>query len=207
MSTDPWNQDYLRRGRLWGGVTERLPDLPAGAAVLEIGCGDGKTLAAMAARPWVPTALDIAPGAVEISRARFPALGARLLVADARSLPFRDGCFDAVFLVHIAGHLLAGDRLRMAAEVSRVLRPGGRLFFRSFAPDDMRAGKGYAVEDHTYRRGDGIITHYFTEEETAGLFSTLHPVSVRTHRWRMRIRGTDHPRAEIEAVFEKQGRW
>jgi SAM-dependent methyltransferase len=184
-------------------VTERLPDLPAGAAVLEIGCGDGKTLAAMADRPWVTTALDVAPGGVKISRVRFPALGARLLVADTRNLPFRDGCFDAVFLVHIAGHLCADGRLRMAAEVSRVLRQGGHLFFRGFATDDMRAGKGHAVEEQTYRRGDGIITHYFTEEETAGLFRTLHPVSMRTHRWRMRIRGTDHPRAEVEAVFEK----
>ncbi|MDN7023679.1 class I SAM-dependent methyltransferase [Methanoculleus sp. FWC-SCC1] len=205
MTIDPWDQDYRRRGRRWGGVTEQLPDLPAGVAVLEIGCGDGKTLAAAADRPWVTTALDIAPSAVGMSRTRFPALGARMLVADARTLPFRDCCFDAVLLVHIAGHLLAADRFRLAAEVSRVLRPGGLLFFRGFSVEDMRAGKGHAVEERTYQRGDGIVNHYFTEEEAGDLFCTFRPVAVRTHRWRMRIRGCDHPRAEIEAVFEKQG--
>ncbi len=201
----PWENDYARRGRLWGGVTQRLPELPPGSSVLELGCGDGKTLAAMAEQRWVITALDISPSAVGMSRTRFGASGTRLLVADACSLPLRDGCFDAVFLFHIAGHLLADGRARIAAETSRVLRDRGLLFFRAFSTEDMRAGKGTEVEERTYRRGDAILTHYFTAEETADLFSMLTPVRVQTHRWQMRIRGKDYPRVEIEAVFRKAG--
>lgn len=205
MDTDPpsWENDYARRGRLWGGVTGRLPELPPGSSVLELGCGDGKTLAAMAERRWNVTALDISPTAVRMSRARFGTTGTRLLVADARSLPLRDGSFDAAFLFHITGHLLADGRARIAAETSRVLRDGGLLFFRAFSTEDMRAGKGTEVEEHTYRRGDAILTHYFTAEETADLFSMLTPVSVQTHRWQMRIRGNDYPRVELEALFRK----
>uniref|UniRef100_UPI001FB42F52 class I SAM-dependent methyltransferase n=1 Tax=Methanoculleus chikugoensis TaxID=118126 RepID=UPI001FB42F52 len=111
---------------------------------------------------------------------------------DAQHLPFRDEAFDAVFLVHVAGHLPpAQGRKAVASEAVRVLRPGGTLFFRSFSVEDMRAGKGGTeTEPWTFRRGgEGIITHYFTEAETAELFAPLVAVSVRTHRWRMRVRG------------------
>ncbi|MCK8517446.1 class I SAM-dependent methyltransferase [Methanoculleus sp. 7T] len=200
-----WDEDYRRRGNLWGGAPAPLPDLPAGAAVLELGCGNGKTLAALTQRSWVVTAVDISPHAVGLARRHSGTAASGLAVADARCLPFRDGAFDAVFLVHVAGHLPEPGRRSTASEVCRVLRPGGAAFFRGFSVEDMRAGKGAETEPQTFRRGDGIITHYFTETEAAELFAPLVPVSVRTHRWRMRVRGRDLPRAEVEAVFRKRG--
>ncbi|WP_292521138.1 class I SAM-dependent methyltransferase [Methanoculleus sp.] len=196
-----WDEDYRRRGDLWGGVPAPLPEIPPGAAVLELGCGNGKTLTALARRSARVTAVDISPHALTLAR-RHPATATvHLAVADARCLPFREGTFDAVFLVHIAGHLPLSGRRAVASEVFRVLGHGGTAFFRAFSVEDMRAGKGTETEPQTFRRGDGIITHYFTETETAELFAPLTPVSVRTHRWQMRVRGRDLPRAEVEAVF------
>ncbi|WP_238320358.1 class I SAM-dependent methyltransferase [Methanoculleus bourgensis] len=232
-----WDEDYRRRGDLWGGAPPPLPDLPAGAAVLELGCGNGKTLAALIRQPWSVTAVDISPRAVSLARRRPGTAAANLVVADAACLPFRGEVFDAVFLVHVAGHLpetgrrnvasavcrfrgevfdavflvhVAGHlpetgRRNVASAVCRVLRPGGAAFFRAFSVEDMRAGKGVETEAQTFSRGNGIITHYFTETEVEELFAPLAPVSVRTRRWQMRIRGGDLPRAEIEAVFRKTG--
>lgn len=201
----PWDDDYRRRGNLWGGAPPPLPDLPAGAAVLEVGCGNGKTLAALLRQSSRVTAVDISPHAVALAR-RHPGTAAISPgVADARHLPFRKGTFDAVFLIHIIGHLPEPGRRAAVSEVCRVLRPGGAAFFRGFSVEDMRAGKGDETEPQTFRRGDGIITHYFTEDETEDLFAPLDPVFLRTHRWQMRIRGRDLPRAEIEAVFKKEG--
>lgn len=197
----PWDEDYRRRGNLWGGAAAPLPDLPADAAVLEIGCGNGKTLAALARRSSRVTAVDISPEAVALARRRPGTAEIGLAVADARHLPFRSGTFDAVILVHVAGHLPEQGRKALASEAVRVLGPGGTLFFRGFSVEDMRAGKGKETEPWTFRRGEGIITHYFTEAETAELFSALAAVSVRTHRWPMRVRGRDLPRAEVEGVF------
>lgn len=45
--------------------------------------------------------------------------------ADAHRLPFRDACFDAVVTFNTFEHL--ADPPRAAAEILRVLRPGGRL--------------------------------------------------------------------------------
>ncbi|MCM2466750.1 class I SAM-dependent methyltransferase [Methanoculleus oceani] len=199
----PWDEDYRRRGDLWGGAPAPLPDLPPGAAVLELGCGNGKTLAALIRRPWNVTAADISPHAVALARRHPGTAAASLTVADIRCLPFSRGTFDAVFLVHIIGHLPGPGRQAAASEVCRVLRPGGSAFFRGFSVEDMRAGKGEETEPQTFRRGDGITTHYFTEAEAAELFAPLVPVSVRTHRWQMRVRGRDLPRAEVEATFHK----
>ncbi len=200
-----WDEDYRRRGDLWGGAPPPLPDLPAGAAVLELGCGNGKTLATLTRQPWSVTAVDISPRAVSLARRRPGTAAANLVVADAACLPFRGEVFDAVFLVHVAGHLPETGRRNVASAVCRVLRPGGAAFFRAFSVEDMRAGKGVETEAQTFSRGNGIITHYFTETEVEELFAPLAPVSVRTRRWQMRIRGGDLPRAEIEAVFRKTG--
>lgn len=90
----------------------------------------------------------------------------------------------------------------MALEITRVLKYGGKLFFRDFGVEDMRAGKGYEVEPGTYRRGHGVTTHYFTEDEAADLFCLMKPVAILTHGWNMRVRGKDFLRTEVEAVFQ-----
>lgn len=198
-----WDEDYRRRGNLWGGAVAPLPDIPAGAAVLELGCGNGKTLSALARHSSGAVAIDVSPRAVALARQRPDTASVHLAVADARHLPFCGETFDAVFIVHVAGHLTGPGRRALASEVRRVLLPGGTTFFRGFSIEDMRAGKGEETEHRTFARGDGILTHYFTEDEVSDLFTPLLPVLVRTHRWRMRVRGRDLPRAEIEAVFQR----
>jgi SAM-dependent methyltransferase len=195
-----WEKDYVRRGRLWGGAVLDLPAVPDGSLILELGSGDGKTLAALPGGCRV-LALDVSPQAIRLASCARD--DASFILADAARLPLRENCFDAVFAFHIAGHLLADGRRALAAEAARVLLPGGRLFFRDFSDQDMRAGGGTEVEPATFRRGSGILTHYFTEDEAEMLFSVLRLNSIGTHCWKMRIKGEDHLRAEVQAVFLK----
>ncbi len=203
-----WNREYREKGRVWRGAPPQLPDLPSGSRVLELGCGNGKTLAAMLRRPWRVAALDISPlavrlgGEVAVSLQDAPS-EADLLAADAVSLPFRDSAFDAVFAFHVIGHLREEGRQQAAGEAARVLKSGGRLFFLEFGVEDMRAGKGREVEARTFRRGGGVLTHYFSEGEVLELFDALRPVSIRTDRRLARIRGRDHVRSEVGAEFIK----
>jgi len=199
-----WDLEYQCKGRLWGGTPQGIPTLPAGARVLEVGCGDGKTLAALAARGVQVTAFDLSRSAVRLSRAQLrQGLCADLLVADGRALPFQDSSFDAVILYHVAGHLRSDDRILLAAGCTAVLRSGGHLFFRGFSSEDLRAGKGVGVEENTFLRGNGIITHYFCEEEVASLFMGMVLNSITTHRWVMLVRGESLVRAEVLATFQK----
>jgi ubiquinone/menaquinone biosynthesis C-methylase UbiE len=195
-----WDKDYASRGRLWGGAVMDLPLLPEGSAVLELGCGNGKTLSAMP-RDWKIVALDVSLQALQLARK----IGRDVnhIQADASRLPLQGESFESVFAFHVTGHLLTAERRALASEAARVLLPGGRLFFRDFAAEDMRAGQGEEVETGTFRRGNGILTHYFAEDEVKELFCLLQPISIATHCWKMRVKGEDHLRAEVEAVFLK----
>lgn len=198
-----WERDYRLRGERWGGAVRDLPAPGKDGRVLELGCGNGKTLAALAADQRNLVGIDLAPAAIALACRSIPS-PISLLVADAGALPFKDGSYDLVCAVHVLGHLKRQDRVRAAAESSRVLGGDGRLFFRGFSTKDMRCGKGVEEERSSYRRGDGILTHYFTEGEVAALFAMLDPVCVRTRTWTVRIRGTAYLRAEIEGLFEKR---
>lgn len=201
---DLWDADYIRKGNLFGSTPRQLPPLPAGARVLELGCGNGKSLSAMVHRDWVVVAIDFSLRAALLARKiALQGAGADLAVADARVIPFRDQFFDAVVAYHILGHGKTSEREMIARDIFRCIRPGGQLWFCDFSTHDFRFGAGRETEPGTFLRGNGIQTHYFTEGEVTDLFPEFVPVFLRHDEWALRIRGKDHIRSEISAVFRK----
>ena len=196
-----WDENYRQRGRLWtGGVTD-VPPLPADGRILELGCGNAKTIAAVGGDLRRITGIDISRHALILARDVAP--GAQFCQADACRLPFLDGTFSAVIAYHITGHLPADGRAALAAEALRVLAPGGILCIREFATGDFRCGKGTQIAPMTFCRGTGICTHYFTADELEDLFIPAHMISHIPRKWTMRIRGRDYHREVIDAVFAK----
>jgi SAM-dependent methyltransferase len=203
---NPWDDDYLRRGRLWGGSAGSLPRLPHSSRILELGCGNGKTVSALVGGGCCVTAVDFSPHAAFLCRHTCADPDqARILIADIRKTPFRNNSFDAVIASHITGHLSVDGRRHMASEVLRLLAPGGTLYFLDFSTGDFRYGRGKETEPGTFLRKNGIATHYFTDDELPTLFAGLAVRLLIQHRWAMRVRGTVLPRAEIVAEFKKSG--
>jgi SAM-dependent methyltransferase len=201
---DPWDAEYQRRGRLWGGSSPDFPGLQRSLRVLELGCGDGKTVSSLLRAGSQVTAIDCSSHAALLCRKNRPEPDrVGILVADARETPFRTGSFDAVTASHVAGHLSREGRERLAGEVVRLLSPGGTLYFRDFSREDFRCGRGKPTEAGTFEKKNGICTHYFTGGEVRELFFGLSVTSLVLHRWEMRIRGTACPRAEIVAEFTR----
>ncbi|MFA4861186.1 class I SAM-dependent methyltransferase [Methanoregula sp.] len=202
---EAWEKDYSARGPVWSGAVPGLPFLPVSSRVLELGCGNGKTLAGMLNKGWEVTATDFSRNAVSLCRQVLPCgSSCELTLSDARRLPFRTGSFDCVFAYHVLGHLAADDRVFVADGIERILCPGGSLFFCEFSKEDFRFGKGTETGPGTFVRGNGISTHYFTEEEVRNLFLQFDTESLDKKTWTMRIRGRDYTRSEIYAVFKKQ---
>jgi len=201
---EAWEDEYCKKGILWSGLTHEVPELPAGSCVLELGCGNGKTLPALIRKGWNVTALDSSQKAVTMSRHLVQGSSpAEIMVADARHIPMKDATFDAVFAIHVIGHQHEPDRVTIASEVTRTLKPKGIVFFCEFSKEDVRFGKGCPTEPSTFIRGTKIITHYFTMQETSDLFSGLTCKSLTLHQWPMRVRGNNLVRSEVIGIFSK----
>lgn len=110
-------------------------DLRSGQSVLDVAAGNGNATLAAARRWCEVTSTDYVPMLLDKGRARADAEG--LLVtfrtADAEALPFEDGRFDAV--VSTFGVMFTPDQERAAAEMLRVLRPGGKVGMANWTPD------------------------------------------------------------------------
>ena len=51
------------------------------------------------------------------------------------------------------------------------------MMLEGFGKSDLRFGEGNEVEDSSFLRGNGIMTHYFQEGEIPSLFGNLRLVS------------------------------
>ncbi len=116
-------------------LTEAL-DIVAGERCLDVACGSGNLALAMARRAWGNTVgADFVPALLERGRERAAAerLEIEFVEADAQELPFEDASFDVAASIY--GAMFAPDQERTAAELLRVVKPGGRIGMGNWTPD------------------------------------------------------------------------
>ncbi len=105
-----------------------------GVGLLDVGCGAGQ-LALIAARAGAHvTGCDIATNWLEKARTRAAAEGLTVTFeeGDAESLPYQDGSFEVV--TSIFGAMFAPRPELVAAELTRVCRPGGMIAMANWTP-------------------------------------------------------------------------
>jgi len=131
----------------------------AGRDVLEVGCGAAQGGRWLVSRGAQVTAFDVSHGQLLESRRLDERSGVRverLVQADAQHLPFRGAAFDLVVSAFGAIPFVA-DSARTMRELTRVLRPGGRLVFsvthpvRWVFPDDP-GPRGLTVQQSYFDR-------------------------------------------------------
>lgn len=131
-----WRRCAVRRMGFFH--TFRFLDVATGTADLAI--------AAANAHPGIQvTGIDFSPEMLAVGRRKIGERRLegriRLLQADALTLPFPDGSFDAVGIAF--GIRNMPDRLRALQEMRRVLAPGGRVFVLEMNFPRGRFGQGF----------------------------------------------------------------
>jgi ubiquinone biosynthesis O-methyltransferase len=124
-----WRASEL--GRITDTIEEELildlvGPLP-GKRVLDVGCGDGALSVLLAGNGVEVTGLDIDPRMLDAARRRATEANVRahFVAGNAAALPFAKGSFDIVTAIAVL--CFVPDPDKVFGEMTRVLRPGGRL--------------------------------------------------------------------------------
>jgi SAM-dependent methyltransferase len=123
--------------RIWvvgDELVERM-EIAEGERVLDVACGTGNVAIPAAAKGAEVTGIDITPELLEDAKRNAEKYGVNVewVEGDAQDLPFEDDSFDVV--VSTFGCMFAPDHRKAAAEITRVLRPGGRFGVVAWRPE------------------------------------------------------------------------
>ena len=104
-------------------VVQDVAGPPAGQRVVDVGCGDGALVEALAKAGYVAEGVEPGADAIALARRRAPHLSFQQ--SGAEQLPLGDGCFDVVAMVNSLHHVPPPLMQRAIAETRRVLKPAG----------------------------------------------------------------------------------
>jgi ubiquinone/menaquinone biosynthesis C-methylase UbiE len=144
-------------------VLERVSD---GDRVLDLGCGYGRVMPALAARAEWVVGVDTSPESLTMAAGVAPAPACQLARMSADRLGFVDGAFDLVLCIQNGISAFKVDARALVDETVRVTRPGGHVLLSTYSPKiwaarlewfRAQAAEGLVGEIDEAATGDGVI--------------------------------------------------
>jgi SAM-dependent methyltransferase len=162
-----------------------LAELPAGARILDYGCGYGRATAKLAAEGWQAVGVDFSAAMIERGRRTNPGLD--LVHIAGLPLAEPEGAFDAALLFAVLTCIAAdADQRELVAELHRLIRPGGLLYISDYL---LQAGERHTLRYEAglarhgvygvWDRDDGGVFRHHTREALAALLGDFEPVAER----------------------------
>ena len=175
---------------LIGAAARLVPgERRSAASVLEIGCGAGNNLWALADIGFDVYGTEVAPTAVALASAALARVRPaddtlRVRLSDGLTIPFGDAAFDLVLERHVLCQNPSSSHRQLVAEIRRVLKPGGAYFGVNLSAGDPACGLGRQVGPGDYESDDGAfagfgLRHFFEVEELRNLFADFTVIDLR----------------------------
>jgi demethylmenaquinone methyltransferase/2-methoxy-6-polyprenyl-1,4-benzoquinol methylase len=170
--------------------------LAEGDRVLDLGCGTGALVAALAHKGVCVTGIEISPPMLHLAwqRVRREGLEDRVVLKEKGAVDldsaFPEGCFDAVVSTLVFSELSDDEIAYTLAECRRVLREGGRLFVADEVMPDSALGR---VGTFLFRLPFAVAAFVLTQNTThrvAGLDRRIAQAGFRILETRRYLAGT-----------------
>ena len=152
MARETWAENQRAIGAL---------DVQAGDHVIDIGCGHGRSLGALAAHAATGRVVGVDPSdlmteiAVDRNRALIKAGKVEVATASAGDLPFHSEAFDRALCVHVV--YFWKDLRTSFREIARVLKPGGRIALVFRTDDDQAAVAAFPADVYSFRSLSEVV--------------------------------------------------
>jgi ubiquinone/menaquinone biosynthesis C-methylase UbiE len=104
-------------------LSEFMDRLPAGAQVLDAGCGAGVPVSQLLSERFQVTGVDFSEAQIELARNHVP--NARFLCEDMTKLAFPDNTFDGIASYYAIIHVPREEHQALLANFYRMLKPNG----------------------------------------------------------------------------------
>lgn len=187
-----WDRLYKQNKNLWK-KDSNLPKIFKNKKVLELGCGNGKTLKSIISqKPSSVSAIDFSQEAVKQAQVSFP--NAIILKSDVTNLPFEENSFDLIVCHYILNNLKKEEQVLAVSEINRVLKSQGRVVFEDFAVGDFRQEKSNNKE---------IKCHFFSLEELKLLFKDFSNIKLKIIKSKPIHKKPNLERALISGIITK----
>lgn len=153
-----WDARFAAPEYIFGTTPNRFlesqaAEIPGGAKVLDVACGEGRNAVWLAQRGCAVTGLDISPLALDKARrlAADHAVTVDWQLGDLREFRWADGAFDAIVCIFIQ-FASPAERAQLFEGFRRALKPGGVLLMQGYTPKQLEFRTG----------GAGDVAHLYT---------------------------------------------
>jgi SAM-dependent methyltransferase len=127
-------------------LRQRFTDLlPAGAAILDAGCGSGRDARAFLEQGFRVTAFDASPAMVELARRHTSLPVLQLRFQDLQFRSTFEGIWACASLLHVPG----AEEMHVLRKLVRALKPGGIVYVSYKLGQGERVEAGRLFRDHT----------------------------------------------------------
>jgi len=185
-----WDSLYQGRGIVQQEPSPRVLEAIAffrserAIRVLDLGCGTGRHTTYLARQGFEVYGCDSSAYGLRFVRAAEPQV--QLCRCDMGALPYRDEVFDGVLSHAVVQHGIVATVRRAIAEIRRVLRRGGVVFFTVPSTEHPEYLTGEEIEPNTKMNISAIDGdmphHYFTEAEMMSFFEEYTILGLEHHR-------------------------
>ncbi len=192
----------MPRGSSCGRANSEAAELESTWRVLDVACGNGNATLSAAHRFCRVVGLDYVPALLERARERAAAerLNIDFVEGDAEALPFPAESFDAALSTF--GVMFAPNQEKAAAELTRVVRRGGRIALANWTPEGFI---GHMLNTVAKRvpppAGVASPVYWGNEQRLRELFAGAQRIEVTRRIFNFRYESPEHMIAVFRAYY------